>query len=364
MSEKSKLSAIILCAGYSSRMGTLKPLLKFENETALELLVHTFSACEIDDIIVVVGYSVEKIMKTLNHINVEWVINPKYDTGMYSSVKEGVKSVKKESQGFFLIPVDVPIIKRNTIESLKKEFSKTDKGIVYPTFMGRRGHPPVISTYYRDIILDNLGSTGLKNLLRQYENDASDFPVCDNGILLDMDEYDDYLVLKEYFRMQYVPNYEECKAIWNRYELPSNIIKHSEVVASVAINIGEKLLKKGCYIDIDKIKAAALLHDIGRKEKNHAKFGERILKDLGYNEVADIVSTHMDINVRSSFGIDENEILYLADKLVLDDRIVTLDDRFKQPFEKFKDNPEILHSINIKYENAKFIEDKVNRFIK
>ncbi|WP_406541339.1 NTP transferase domain-containing protein [Clostridium ljungdahlii] len=54
--EKDKLGAIIISAGYSSRMGDFKPLLKFGECTAVEMIINTFKASKIDDIVVIVGH--------------------------------------------------------------------------------------------------------------------------------------------------------------------------------------------------------------------------------------------------------------------------------------------------------------------
>lgn len=364
MEDKCKLSAVILAAGYSSRMGHLKPLLKFGDRTALETLAETFIQSDIDDIIVVVGFNAEKIIESSGDLHVKWVINRDYDSGMYSSIKEAIKAMEKDAEGFFLIPVDVPIIKKCTVESLKREFAKGEKGIIYPTFDGKRGHPPIISTKYRNIILNNSASGCLRNLLNQYTDDSAEVPVYDYGIQLDMDTPSDYFRLVQYFQSNQIPNDEECYAILKQYKVPYNIILHSKVVAYEACNIGEKLLKVGYHVDIKKIRAAAFLHDIGRKEKNHAKVGKKILNDLGYAEIAEIISAHMDIDVKSYDDVTEKEIVYLADKLVMNDEIISLTQRYKEYLDKYHDNAEALNKISIRLKNAQLIQDKIKKITK
>lgn len=61
MKKERKISAIILSAGYSSRMRDFKPLLKISDRTALEHIVDSFYKADVKDIIVVVGHKAEEI---------------------------------------------------------------------------------------------------------------------------------------------------------------------------------------------------------------------------------------------------------------------------------------------------------------
>ncbi|MDV3429068.1 MAG: NTP transferase domain-containing protein [Bacillota bacterium] len=358
-----RLSAVILSAGYSSRMKDFKPLLNFGNKAAVRLIYDTYRECGIEDILIVTGFNSEKLMEENKDIKVKWVLNLDFKSGMYSSIKAAVKEIDENSQGFFLNPVDIPVIKKQTIADLKNEFEKGEKGIIYPIFNGKRGHPTVISTNYSNIITENSGTGGLKSLLQKYENDFAEIPVCDNGTVMDMDTPEDYRKLQAYFNLRDIPDEEEITAILNKYSVPMIIIKHQEAAADIAVHIGKKLKASGYYVDIDKIKAASLLHDIGRTGKNHAARGGEILRDLGYDDIADIVSVHMDIEVTEKTKITEKEIVYLSDKLVIEDMPVSLDKRFEKAFDKFKDNQEALNNIKIRLKNAVMIQNKINSIL-
>lgn len=362
MESNIRLSAVILSAGYSSRMGAFKPLLRFGEITALELLINTYQQCGIYDIIVVLGYKADEIMKKLEHLKVKWVINENFNDGMYSSVKAGVAKIQDSSEGFFLNPVDIPLIKMSTLESIKTEFFKNDN-IIYPTFNGKRGHPPLITTRLVKPILEDSSNSGLRYLLDSYEERALEVPVIDWGSNKDMDIYEDYVELKRYYDLSYVPNDEECNAIWSKYKLPFDIIEHCRAVCCVACNIGQSLIEKGYILDMNKIKSAALLHDIGRMEKKHEEVGASILRNLGYCDIANIVLLHMDIgsDIKCNDNISEDEIVYLADKLVIGKEYVSLEERFQKSLNKFKDNPEAMKNIALRLENSRIILNKIKK---
>ena len=77
-------------------------------------------------------------------------------------------------------------------------FFSTESGIIYPTYQGMRGHPPLIFSRYVNEVLAWTKPGGMKALLEQYEPDAIDVEVVDPGILLDMDTLEDYHKMLKY----------------------------------------------------------------------------------------------------------------------------------------------------------------------
>lgn len=360
MKDSCKYSAIILSAGLSSRMNGFKPLLKFGGVTAVEMIIRTFISAGIEDVLVIVGHRAEEIVNVLKKESVRCILNEKYKEGMSSSVLKALSEIDKDSKGFFLIPVDIPLIKIKTLELLKEEFLKGEKGIIYPQFKGKKGHPPLISTKYKNNIIKNIGSGGLREVLSLYEKDSSTIEVIDNGILLDMDTLEDYNNLLNYFTFYDTPNEEECSAILRKYSVPEKIVSHGEAVAATAVNIAQTLNRKGKNLNINKIRAAALLHDIVRQEKNHAEAAGKIMRSLGYREIGDIIEVHMDISVNEKEEITEKEIVYLADKLNIDSESSSLKERFNKAFKKYCHDTEIIKRIEQRLKNSEKIAEKIN----
>ena len=80
-------------------------------------------------------------------------------------------------------------------------------------------------------------------------------------------------------------------------------------------------------LDVGLLSAAALLHDVARAESHHAQTGARWLRELGYEDAAYIVAQHHD---HDSAILNEGAVLFLADKCVLEDRVVPLAERFAE----------------------------------
>ena len=187
-----EIAAVILAAGYSSRMGAFKPLLPFGASTVLERSIALFRGAGIADIRVVVGHRADDLLPLLARLQVRSLFNAHHAQGMFSSVVTAAASLEAESGAFFLLPVDLPLVRPQTVAMLLHAYRRGAGSILYPAFNGSRGHPLLLATSYRQVILSWQGDGGLRALLRQYQEDATSIETGDEGILLDMDTPADY----------------------------------------------------------------------------------------------------------------------------------------------------------------------------
>lgn len=357
---KKKIGTIIIAAGYSSRMEGFKPLLKFGNQTAVERVVMTHQKAGVDQIILVVGHRAAAIKSYFKKSSFELVTNERYDEGMYSSIIKGINQLDMDVDAFFVHPVDIPLIKVGTIKAMMASFQIYNKGILYPCFMDERGHPPLIDKKYREDILSNKIAGGLKQLLASHETDTVNLALADESILMDMDTWTDYQALLDYDGLM-APTLCECYAIMDLYQLPDQIRKHSEMVSRVAGDMVRRLDVKGIKLDGALLRSAALLHDLLRTNKNHAQEGANLLARMGYEKVGNLISTHMDIHVNPDAVISENEVLYLADKLVEEDQLIDLNVRKKKMIEQNENNPKVLEKIKKRFDHAMMIYIKISK---
>ena len=135
-----------------------------------------------------------------------------------------------------------------------------------------------------------------------------------------------------------IPSREQCLQILKDNKTPSNIIEHCKAVAKFAGEIAEKLIKKGRKVNRELVVAGALLHDIERHKDNHVARGAELVKKLGYPEVAEVVSKHtlykveMEENQPKTF---EEKIVFYADKMVKNDKVVSLEERYDDIRERY-----------------------------
>ncbi|NCC11422.1 MAG: HD domain-containing protein [Bacteroidia bacterium] len=352
---KQNIAVLIIAAGYSSRMGDFKPLLPLGKTSALERLIETYQAHGIGHIYVVVGHRKDELIEVLKDYKVHIVYNEDYDKGMFSSIQKGLHAMDERIEAFYMNPVDIPLIKAHTLALLYEAYEREKKGVIYPTFLGRKGHPPLIDMKYKKQILVSDGEGGLKKVLEAFCDDALYVKVYDQAVLMDMDTKEDYEALKVYEALS-APTKEECGAIMAFYGVEEHIIRHCEAVGKMVL-----VLLDEYHLAFDKntLFAAALLHDIARKEKNHAEVGAQMLEKMGYKEVAKLIETHMDIDVDANAPLNANEILFLADKLVCEDEVCGFEKRFAKALQKCEGNAEAQCNIHKRLDALKAIIAKI-----
>jgi molybdenum cofactor cytidylyltransferase len=192
MAPRRDLAAIVLAAGYSSRMGSFKPLLPFGSLTIIERVTSILREAGVDTIRVVVGWNAHLVIPVLEHCGVAWVTNERFEDGMYSSIQAGVRGLPPTADAFFLMPGDMPLVRETTLTRLADEWDARPGGILYPCRGGRRGHPPLIAAAYAPELLRETPAGGLRELLRRHAGAARDVEVADPGILTDLDTPEDY----------------------------------------------------------------------------------------------------------------------------------------------------------------------------
>ena len=359
-----KITAVILSAGMSSRMGEFKPLLPLGSGMVIEQVVATLRSAGIGDIRVVLGYRAQDVIPVLKDLGVSWVINEDFQKEMLTSVKVGADGLAPDSKAFFILPVDIPLVRSHTFHALMDASSKDTKYIVYPTFAGKRGHPPLIPRQYAGELMQWTGNGGLKGFLEQYDPISFDVPVFDECILMDMDTPEHYRQVVARYEKRQIPSKAECRAIMAaRFSDGHPVEKHGKVVARIGQIIGNKLIHAGCTVDADLIGVCGYLHDIGKGKKYHAKFGADLLKNMGYLNVSEVIASHMDLVFAKEGTITEKEVLYLADKMTHGESILKLEKRLESKMNQLADNPKGKMAAEKRIRTAMQIEQAIERII-
>lgn len=365
MSIQTKPAAIILAAGLSSRMKDFKPLMKIDENNALEVLISNFQLAGVEDIYVVVGYNADIIEKFFEGSGIIFINNKDYEKGMFSSIQKGVEAASKNGHDCYLInPVDVPLIPPYIIEVALRRHEVKPDFFVTPCFEGRHGHPILVPSCYTDEILASSSENNLKTVRDAHPGKIFYFDTHCSTILMDMDTPEAYNDIVTAYKNNQFPNEEQCFKIYDRCETPSHIIRHCIAVTNTALAMADALIEKGWDINRKLVYAAGMLHDCLRTKKEHGRAGADLLRHYGYKRVADIVLHHMDyapdLPVRT---VDENDLVCLGDKLCQEDRLVTLEERMKPVRERFKGDKEVLDIVTARISAASAVLDFISEAI-
>ncbi|MCS6862149.1 MAG: nucleotidyltransferase family protein [Abditibacteriales bacterium] len=193
------MSAIVLAAGESKRMGTLKQLLPFGEGTMLETVLDTLLRSRVDEIVVVLGHRWEEVaavvhrkMPQASHAHVRIALNERYQDEMLSSVQCGVRALSAEADAFLVALGDQPLITPHLVNRLIEVFIRERPPIVIPTYHGKRGHPVLFDAALRSEILALGRNATLKEVVERHADAVRELPCEEEGIVRDVDHPSEY----------------------------------------------------------------------------------------------------------------------------------------------------------------------------
>lgn len=355
-------AAIVLAAGYSSRMNDFKPLMNIGGMTIADRVISLFRENGIG-VILVTGWRQDELIGGIEADDITIAENPDFETGMLSSVRTGVRQLQPEHRAFFLMPVDIPLVRPATLKRILACAGEKPERIVYPTFNGKRGHPPLIPAALANEIFGWQGDGGLNAILARHGDIQVTVQVADGNILADADNRDDFNRLLRRYELYGTPDEEECRALLDIAGTPENVRRHCRKVAEVAGAIGQALIEAGHKANIGEIRAAALLHDIAKTQANHQKAGARILAEHGFERIGDIVSIHQDL-VGDIASVDiETKIVYFADKVVSEESVVSVEERFQASENRYGHIPEAAEKIRVARARALLVKEEFEKIL-
>ncbi len=166
-----------------------------------------------------------------------------------------------------------------------------------------------------------------------------------------------------------IPTRTECEELMAKYSMLPHIVEHSMQVMRVSLAVTDHL-KDGVSVNRDLVIAAALLHDITKTrsfktKERHDASGGTLLRELGFPSIAEIVEQHVIIhNLNLEGKIEEREIVYYADKRVMHDKIVTIEERVHDLIQRYGTGEEIRNQIIRNKEQVLAVERKIAGFMK
>jgi CTP:molybdopterin cytidylyltransferase MocA len=328
-------------------------------QTLLARAVVAFREAGIDDVLVVTGHRHAEVGRAAQALSASPVHNERFDRGMYSSVQAGVRALPPAADRFFVLPVDCAFVRPETLGRLVRAARTAEADIAYPVAGDRRGHPPLVSAALAPAVLAGDDPDGLRGVLRRHAAQPAEVAVTDPGVLFDADTAADLTRAGALARANALPDEAACARILVARSAPPGLVAHSRAVMKVAVALASALNASDQHVCLRLITAAALLHDVARAERDHASAGAALIGSLGYPRVAEVVKRHVDLGAGAGTDIGEAEIVFLADKLVLGERTVTLEERFAPRLREFGDDPRALAAVQSRLAAAQAVRARV-----
>jgi molybdenum cofactor cytidylyltransferase len=192
----SRTSAVILAAGTSTRMGTVKQLLRLDDRPLLQHVVVNVRASGVGEIVVVLGFAAEAIRREIDLQSVRVVMNESYQQGMGTSLKAGLSAVSPQAEAAIIALADQPFVLPATLDRLITVHHQCKAQIVIPTYRGFRGNPVLLDRSVFPEIMTLKGDMGCRAIFGNHLEGIVKVPVDDVGILLDIDRQSDFEALR------------------------------------------------------------------------------------------------------------------------------------------------------------------------
>ncbi len=185
-----KLCAIVLAAGFSSRMGCNKLLMDYHGYPMAEYILYNLRRNQkwFDQIVVV---SRLPFLEQLTHrYGFTYLHNPEPERGMGHSLALGVQQTE-ECDGFLMALADMPDLREGTIHTLCERFLADPDRITVPVFGGKRGNPVIFPRRLRAELEALDRDWGGRELIRRESDQLARVQVYDPGVLRDIDTRED-----------------------------------------------------------------------------------------------------------------------------------------------------------------------------
>lgn len=174
-------------------MGRLKALLPWHGLPLIEYQILNLLQVGIAQIIVVLGYRYEEILRHVKGPRVQYVVNHNYKFGKTTSIKVGIGALKEDISDILILSVDQPR-PAPLISSLINAHRKSQALITSPRYRKRGGHPVIFSVKLREELesIDEKDQ-GLRKVFDVRRSRVNEVCVEDPIIRLDLNTYEDYL---------------------------------------------------------------------------------------------------------------------------------------------------------------------------
>jgi molybdenum cofactor cytidylyltransferase len=188
-----RVSAVVLAAGKSDRMGSVKQLLPWGDTTVLGQTLVNLQASSVNEIIVVVGFQADAVNAVAQKYSVPTLFNPEYETGeMLSSLKMAVNQLPSNRSAVLVILADQPMVSPEIIDQLLERFWQGNSELVAPIYQGERGNPVLIGRSFFQELLDLSPGMAPRHLLQRHDNELVLVDVKSPAVVQDLDLPEDY----------------------------------------------------------------------------------------------------------------------------------------------------------------------------
>ena len=151
--------AILLAAGRSSRLGSIKQLLPFHNKTLLQHTIDELMLAGVKPLIVVTGGHAKAVSDSIDQEGIDLIYNEHWEQGIASGIVAGLQAMNsryKEIRQVIFAVCDQPYVSADLFQKLCEAQQSSSKNIVASAYADTLGTPVLFTQKYFDLWYDFL----------------------------------------------------------------------------------------------------------------------------------------------------------------------------------------------------------------
>lgn len=162
----SKISAVILAAGSSKRLGEPKQLLVLDGVPLLQHVIDVVAACGFSEIVMVLGHAADVVETVLElPAGARVVVNPEFAEGQSTSLRLGLASVAPDARAAAIFLGDQPRLPAAAITRVVEAFRSSGARVARAVYRGTPGHPVIVARESFGAFGDISGDVGARVVL-------------------------------------------------------------------------------------------------------------------------------------------------------------------------------------------------------
>lgn len=190
------ITALVLAAGRSQRMGTPKLLLTLRGSTLVARAVAAARASRCDDVLAVLGEMADRVGPEASAAGARTVFNPRYREGMGTSIAAGIAALAPRCDAVIVLLGDQPCVRADTINALIDAHRTSGKPLVASRYGNVVGAPTLIARALFSEAASLSGDVGARPLLARHPDLVAEIPV-PKEVAWDVDTPEDLARLRE-----------------------------------------------------------------------------------------------------------------------------------------------------------------------
>jgi len=186
------LGVIVLAAGFGSRFreetGAFKLLAPLQGKPLVRHVTEAALDAALGPVVVVTGHGARQVRAALAGLDVSFIDNADYASGMASSLKAGLRALQADCAGALICLGDMPGVGARVLRALAQAFvAAPGTQVVVPTFNGERGNPVLLARGIFSRLEKLSGDQGARKVIGALTHGVVELAVDDAHVLLDVD---------------------------------------------------------------------------------------------------------------------------------------------------------------------------------